>query len=177
MIKIVDNCCSLKYLDSLKETACASDNWNFFYPMGEEFSIEDKFPKLDIIVNGNSTNHFLAGLALGLLLQIYEASGHELFIPSMYSCGISIKDKHRTDNIHTDFHDSIYHGKIIKILGIINSDWEEEWGGGFVCNEKSTYAKPTSFWIFDPSESHSAAKIITDKKRFVIDFSVFKDTL
>ena len=106
-IKIIDNCCSLEYLNCLKQLASMSENWNMRYPA--EHPIEDKFPKLDILQDGIAKHHLLAGLALGLLLQIYEASGHELFIPSMYSCGISIKDKHRTDNIHTDFHDSVYH--------------------------------------------------------------------
>ena len=37
------------------------------------------------------------------------------------------------------------------------------------------YIKPTSFCIFDPSESHQAEEIFTDKKRFAIDFAVFRD--
>ena len=52
MVKILDNCCSLEYLDRLKMIASTAENWNLRYPEGEEFVIEDKFLKLDIINNG-----------------------------------------------------------------------------------------------------------------------------
>ena len=169
-VKILDNCCSPEYLDFLKIVASTSESWNMRYP--ERRSIEDKFLKLDIINNG-VRNPFLAGLALGLLLQIHEAGGRDLFLPDpLHFCGISIKDKHRTDNLHIDNEED--EGKV-KILGIINSDWKEEWGGGFFHNGTSNYIKPTSFCIFDPSESHAAEEIFTDKKRLAIDFTVFRD--
>ena len=168
-IKIIDNCCSPAYLDFLKHVASNSETWNLCYPAGHE--IEDRFLKLDIIDDGIK-HPLLAGLAIGLLIQIHEAGGQGLFIPEIYFCGISIKDKHRPDNLHVD---NERDEGLVKILGIINSDWEEEWGGGFVCNGKSTYAKPTSFWIFDPSKEHSAEEIFTDKKRFAIDFTLFRD--
>ena len=78
MIKIIDNCCSSTYLNCLKEMAVAADNWNFHYPPA--FPIEDRFPKLEIFSNG-IRHPILAGLALGLLLQIHEAGGQGLFIP------------------------------------------------------------------------------------------------
>ena len=171
-IKILDNCCSPAYLDCLKRVAAASDNWNLQYPAGEEIPFEDKFLKLDILQDGIAKHHLLAGLALGLLLQIYEAGGQGLFIPEIVWCGISIKDKHRLDNIHID---NEKQEPFVKILGIINSDWEEKWGGGFIHNETKYYIKPTSFCIFDPSEPHVGEEIFTDKKRFAIDFTVFRD--
>ena len=170
-VKIIDNCCSPVYLDNLKDIAINDENWNLRYPVG--CAIEDKFLKLDII-NHNGINHpLLAGLALGLLLQIQEAGGHGLFVPNVIKfCGISIKDKHRQDNIHSDYKET---SPFVKILGIINSDWKEEWGGGFFHNGTSNYIKPTSFCIFDSSEEHAAEEIFTDKKRFAIDFTVFRD--
>ena len=170
MIKILDNCCSPTYLDYLKGIASEQHTWNMMYPLGEEFSIEDKFLKLDIVCNGIK-HPILAGLAMGLLLQIYEAGGRGLFIPEIYFCGISIKDKHTVRNIHTDHEKK---EELVKILGIINSDWKEEWGGGFFYNGMSNYIKPTSFCIFDPSEKHSGEEILSDKKRFAIDFTVFR---
>ena len=109
---------------------------------------------------------------MGLLLQIYEAGGQGLFIPEIVWCGISIKDKHIIDTIHADYEKK---ENFVKILGLINSDWKEEWGGGFFHNGTSNYIKPTSFCIFDPSEEHAAEEIFTDKKRLAIDFTVFQD--
>ena len=170
MVKILDNCCSLKYLDYLKHISAGAENWNLRYPEGHP--VEDKFLKLDIIANCRIKNAFLAGVAIGLLIQIHEADDQDLFIPDIVFCGISIKDKHTLDNIHTDKEPDSGH---VKILGIINSDWKEEWGGGFHHNGTSNYIKPTSFCVFDASEPHSAEEIFTDKKRFAIDFTVFQD--
>ena len=168
-VKIIDNCCSLSYLNLLKDVASNSDNWQLKHPMN--VPIDDRFLKLNIIDNG-IRHPVLAGLAMGLLLQIHETGGRGLFVPEICLCGISIKDKHRLDNIHTDEKKEY---NFVKILGIINSDWKEEWGGGFFHNGTSNYIKPTSFCIFDPSEEHAAEEIFTDKKRFAIDFTVFRD--
>jgi hypothetical protein len=185
-VKILDNCCSLAYLDFLKYVASGSDNWNLQYPIGideitgEEVPFEDKFLKLDIINHG-IRNPYLAGLAMGLLIQIHEAGGQDLFIPEIYWCGISIKDKHRLDNIHIDHEASGPNSfenasdNFIKVMGIINSDWEEEWGGRFFHDGTSNYAKPTSFYIFDQLKPHGAEEIFTDKKRVAIDFTVFRN--
>ena len=35
--------------------------------------------------------------------------------------------------------------------------------------------KVGAFCIFDPREEHAAEEIFTDKKRFTIDFTVFRD--
>ena len=165
-IKILDNCCSTANLDYLKHVSSTAETWNLMWPQATP--IEDKFLKLDIVRKGIK-HPYLAGLAMGLLFQIYEAGGQGLFYPEILTCSISIKDKHRIDNIHTDFDES---ENFVKILGIINSDWEETWGGGFFHNGTSNYIKPTSFCIFDPSELHSCSEIFTDKKRFAIDFTV-----
>ena len=46
-------------------------------------------------------------------------------------CGVSMKDKHREDNIHTDHEkDELKDTPIIKVLGILNSDWNHETDGG-----------------------------------------------
>ena len=170
MIKIIDNCCSPYYLDCLKQVALDSENWNILNPVATP--IEERFLKL-IFINRNGVNHpILAGLAMGLLIQIWEAVGHGFFIPQIRYCAISMKDKHTPNNIHSDYEKD---EGFVKILGIINSDWEEEWGGGFFHNGTSNYIKPTSFCIFDPSEPHAAEEIFTDKKRFAIDFAVFRD--
>jgi len=109
---------------------------------------------------------------MGLLIQIHANTDGDLFIPEIFWCGISMKDKHIPNNIHVDNEKD---ENFVKILGIINSDWKEEWGGGFFHDGTSNYIKPTSFCIFDPSKEHSGEEIFTDKKRFVIDFTVFRD--
>ena len=145
--------------------------WNLQYPLG--CAVEDKFLKLDIINSNGVNNPMLAGLAMGLLIQIHEAGGQGLFIPNPLGfCGISLKEKHRPDNIHID---PTFDKGAIKILGIINSDWKEEWGGHHQVWDKNKDIKPTSFCIFDASKPHSATEIFTDKKRFAIDFTVFRD--
>ena len=169
MFKIIDNCCSPTYLDLIKYIAGNSENWNMYFPGGAP--IEEKHLKLNIIENGPK-HPFLAGLAMGLLIQIHANTDENLFIPEIFFCGISMKDKHTPNNIHVD--NEIDEG-LVKIIGIINSDWEEEWGGGFFHNGTSNYIKPTSFCIFDPSKEHSGEEIFADKKRFLIDFAVFKD--
>jgi len=169
MIKIIDNCCSPTYLDLIKYVAGHADNWNMYFPGGAP--IEEKHLKLNIIENGLK-HPFLAGLAMGLLIQIHANTDENLFIPEIFFCGISMKDKHTPNNIHVD--NEIDEG-LVKIIGIINSDWEEELGGGFFHNGTSNYIKPTSFCIFDPSKEHSGEEIFADKKRFLIDFAVFRD--
>jgi len=169
MVKILNNCCSPAYITCLKDIASNSENWNMKFPIAHP--IEEKFLKLNII-DGELKAPLLAGIAMGLLIQIREAGGHELFIPEISYCGISIKDKHTSNNIHEDH---LKEEGLIKILGLLNSDWKEEWGGGFFHNGTSNYIKPTSFCIFDASEPHACEEIFTDNKRVAIDFEVFKD--
>ena len=62
--------------------------------------------------------------------------------------------------------------KVLKVLGVLNSDWKEEWGGGFTWNGKTHYAKPGSFYVFDPRVPHRADNILCDEKRIAIDYTV-----
>ena len=180
MNKIIDNCCSPEYLKVLMDHTINSENWNMraIQHKGHEFF------KLDIIQKNrgeikfssgildhgriNSQLPILAGLSMGLFLQIYGMGGNEFFIPEIVSCGISMKDKHTPNNLRTD---AEAEDGIIKIIGVLNSDWEEKWGGGFIHGGKSNYIEPTSFCVFDPSELHSTAEILTDNKIFTIEYT------
>tara|TARA_B100001778_G_C18581508_1_gene627661 strand:+ start:78 stop:593 length:516 start_codon:yes stop_codon:yes gene_type:complete len=168
-VKILDNCCSPFYLDMIKHIASNDDNWNLKYPMGKP--LDEKHLKLDVIDNDDTKHPLLAGIAMGLLIQIYEAGGKDFFLPEIYFCGLSIKDKNRKDNIHTDHNKK---DNVIKILGVVNSDWQESWGGGFTHDGVSNYIKPTSFALFDSTIPHAASDILTDNKRMAIDFTVRK---
>ena len=47
-----------------------------------EDPIDDRFLKLEHYASHGELSHpYLAGLAMGLLIQIYEAGGQDLFIP------------------------------------------------------------------------------------------------
>ena len=114
MIKILDNCCSPFYLDMIKHTSINDNNWNMKYPQGLPF--EDKHLKIDVIENNDPKHPLLAGIAMGLLIQIYENGGKDFFHPEIYFCGISMKDKFRKDNVHTDHNEK---DNVIKILGLL----------------------------------------------------------
>ena len=167
MIQVIENCCSTFYLDMLKHTATNSSNWNMKYPIGMEF--EDKHLKLDIIEN-EPINELLAGMAMGLLIQIYSKQPN-LFLPEVSYCSISMKDRHREDNRHIDHeHDMNY----IKIVGLLNSNWNAKDGGLFLHGDESIPMVPTNFVVFDPRIPHCASKITTNEKRLGIDFTVRK---
>ena len=70
MLQVIEDCCSTSYLDMLKFAAMNSTNWNLKYPIGMPF--EDKHLKLDIIEN-EPVDEMLAGMAMGLLIQIYDS--------------------------------------------------------------------------------------------------------
>jgi len=85
----------------------------------------------------------------------------------MHFCAISVKDKTTPTNFHTD---NWGEGKL-KVLGILNSDWNsKEDGGGFICNDVAYKLEPTDFLIFDSNQTHSNDIIISDKDRYAIDF-------
>ena len=174
MIQVIENCCSTSYLDMLKFAAMNSSNWNLKYPIGMAF--EDKHLKLDILEN-EPVDEFLAGMAMGLLIQIYESKtyegifGRSLFYPEVSYCGISMKDRHCEDNRHINHeHDTDY----IKIVGLLNSNWNAKDGGLFLHGDESIPMVPTNFVVFDPRVSHCASKITTNEKRLGIDFTVRK---
>ena len=174
MLQVIENCCSTSYLDMLKFAAINSANWNLKYPIG--LSFEDKHLKLDIIEN-EPVDEVLAGMAMGLLIQIYDSKTYDgiaskdLFYPEVSYCGISMKDRYRLDNKHIDHeHDENY----IKILGLLNNNWNPKDGGAFVHGDEEIDMVPTHFVVFDPRVQHCASKITTNEKRLGIDFTVKK---
>jgi hypothetical protein len=166
VVKIKTNI-SLLYLDTIKQAAERSKKWHFLYGGGP--NLEDKFPKLDII-EFNSNYSYLSGLVTSLFIQIYEAGGYKYFKDDIFYCGVSIKDKYRKDNIHVD-HDK-EKTPTLKILGILNHNWDSSWGGGFLWGNKHYPLNVNEFLIFDPRIPHASADILCDKKRLAIDFSV-----
>jgi len=171
--QIIKNCCSISYLGMMKLQAEQSENWTFKFPLNTEkhIPIEEKFPKLSLMTTEVvKENAVLAGLAMGLLIQIWEKSHRAFFLPEITWCGISIKDSTREDNLHYDYKPGS--GKV-KILGTLNSDWDtEKMGGGFTHGDQVYSVNPTDFIIFDASVPHRADNILTNKKRFAIDYTV-----
>ena len=166
MLAVLKNCCSKNYLDMLHHAAMTSTHWNMKYPIG----LDDKHLKLDIIEN-EPLELIMAGMAMGLLIQIYDMGGEDFFVPEVSYCSISMKDKYRTDNRHVDHeNDSDY----IKILGLLNSDWVPDDGGLFLHGDEAIPMVPQDFVIFDPRVKHCASEITTNKKRLGIDFTVKK---
>ena len=163
---ITDPCCSKTYLDMMKHTAMNSSSWCLKYPI----NLEPKHLKLDIILD-EPLEPILAGMAMGLLIQIYDNGGKDFFLPEVSYCSISMKDRYRTDNRHVD-HES--DKNYIKILGLLNSDWGPDDGGLFLHGEEAIPPIPTHFIIFDPRILHCASEITTDKKRLGLDFTVKK---
>jgi hypothetical protein len=171
--QIIKNCCSESYLQMMRLQAEQSDNWTFKFPLNKEryIPIEEKFPKLSLIgTEVVKENAVLAGLAMGLLIQIWEKAERKFFTPEILWCGISIKDKDREDNLHYDYEPG---SDKVKILGTLNSDWNtEKMGGGFTHGHVLWPIEPTDFIIFDASVPHRADNILTNKKRFAIDYTV-----
>ena len=83
MLEVIENCCSKQYLDMIFYAAQNSEEWHFKYPLGMNF--EDKHLKMDIIENAPS-NELIAGMAMGLLIQIYDKRS-DLFYPEVSYCG------------------------------------------------------------------------------------------
>ena len=166
MLEAIIDCCSKTYLDMMKHTAMNSSSWCLKYPI----NLEPKHLKLDIILD-EPLEPILAGMAMGLLIQIYDKGGKDFFLPEVSYCSISMKDKYRTDNRHVD-HES--DKNYIKILGLLNSDWGPDDGGLFLHGDEAIPMVPTHFVIFDPRVQHCASEITTDKKRLGIDFTVKK---
>ena len=150
----------------MHHAAMTSTHWNMKYPIG----LDDKHLKHDIIEN-EPLEQIMAGMAMGLLIQIYDMGGEDFFVPEVSYCSISMKDKYRTDNRHVDHeNDSDY----IKILGLLNSDWGPDDGGLFLHGDEAIPMVPQDFVIFDPRVQHCASEITTNKKRLGIDFTVKK---
>ena len=170
-VKIIDNAVTPMFLEYVRFQMQESENWSWQYPKGAHFS--KRHPKLTLVDGTEQPPKVerLAGIAMSLFLMVYEKGLHGLVYPELLWAGASIKDKHRKDNIHTDHNEQ---DNVIKILGVVNSEWQESWGGGFTHGGETTYIPPTSFAIFDSTVPHAAADILTDKKRMAIDFTVRK---
>ena len=167
MLEVIDNCCSPYYLEMMRQSAINSEAWNLKYPQGRPF--EDKHLKLDVIVN-EVKEPLLAGMAMGLLINIYSKR-QDLFVPDVSYCSISMKDKYRKDNLHTDHENDFDY---VKILGLLNSDWGPQDGGLFMHGDEAIPMKPCTFVVFDPRIPHHASEIFTEKKRLGLDFTVKK---
>ena len=170
MVNIIKNACSQSLLDFIMETSITRETWHWKFPNDAAFNL--KHPKLDIVEDGIMKDDFLAGITSAILVQIWELNDRKEFIPEIFYCGVSIKDKHRKDNIHVD---DPNRDDTIKIMGILNHDWNAEtMGGGFMHGGVVHKLRPTDFCIFDPRVPHAADEIICDDKRFALDFSVKK---
>ena len=85
----------------------------------------------------------------------------------IYKDHTSVKYKLYPPNFHTyDWGE----GRL-KVLGLLNSDWDSEKdGGGFVCDGIPYKLEPTDFLIFDSNQTHANDTILSDKNRYAIDF-------
>ena len=171
-IKILQTNITPMFLEYLKHHFQECAHWSWKYPLNSHFS--KRHPKLTIIDGTPQPPEVerLAGLSMALWTMMYEQGLNTLVYPKILWAGASIKDKHRKDNIHTDHDDDIPKDwKVLKVLGVLNSDWKEEWGGGFTWNGNNYYLKPGSFYVFDPLVPHAASDIYCDEKRIAIDFT------
>ena len=142
--------------------------WEDEEQIAEEDYDKINLTKLNIIEHGHYKNPLLAGIAIGLMSQIYDAGGKDYFTPEMHFCGLSVKDKSTKVNLHTDNWDE----NKLKVLGILNSDWKKTYGGGFEHGGVLHSPEPGDFIIFDPRVPHRAQDILTDKKRIAIDWTL-----
>jgi len=126
--------------------------WEDEEQIAEEDYDKINLTKLNLIEHGHFKNPVLAGIAIGLMSQIYDAGGKDYFTPEIHFCGISVKDKSTKVNLHTDNWDE----NKLKILGILNSDWDNRQdGGGFIYEDMSYSLQPMNFLIFDSRQTHS----------------------
>lgn len=172
-VKIISNASTPMFLEFMRYQIQESENWSWQYPKGAHFS--KRHPKLTLLDGTEQPAKVerLAGMAMSLFLQVYEKGLQGIVYPELMWAGASIKDKHREDNTHTDHMEDVpKEMKVLKVLGVLNSDWKPEWGGGFTWNSKTYYAPPCSFYVFDPRVPHRADNILCDEKRIAIDYTV-----
>lgn len=166
---VLDNVCSLTYLATMKTMAEDSPHWDWRWPLNVR-EIEQRFAKLRLINKAPCTETgVLAGMALGLYTMIDEAAYPHLVDYEVISCQISIKDRTRKDNFHTDYDDP----DTLKILGILDAFWDPKTMGGDFSHDNERYQmKPGRFIVFDSNILHAAKEITTDRKRFAIDYAI-----
>jgi len=168
---MIRNVCSKTYLDMFMHLIPSIELWEDEEQIAEEDYDKINLTKLNLIEHGHYKNPLLAGIAIGLMSQIYDAGGKDYFTPEMHFCGLSVKDKSTKVNLHTDNWDE----NKLKILGILNSDWDNKIdGGGFIYNSMSYPLQPMSFLIFDSRQTHSNDTVFSNKDRYAIDFTVTK---
>ena len=165
MLEIIESGIPLTYLDMMKYTAMNTEAWHMKYPQNHS----DKHLKMDII-DGEVRQPLLSGMAMGLLILLYDKRS-DLFSPEITYAAISIKDKNRLDNPHTDHVKDLGH---IKIFGLLNSDWGSMDGGLFLHGDEAIPMVPGTFVVFDPRVTHSASEIHGNKSRIGLDFTVPK---
>ena len=165
MLEIIESGIPLTYLDMMKYTAMNTEAWHMKYPQNHP----DKHLKMDII-DGEVCQPLLSGMAMGLLILLYDKRS-DLFSPEITYAGISIKDKNRLDNPHTDHVKDLGH---IKIFGLLNSDWGSMDWGLFLHGDEAIPIVPGTFVVFDPRITHSASEIHGNKQRIGLDFTVPK---
>ena len=93
IIKTIKDCCSPMFLEFMKYQAQQSEKWHMKYPKGTNTPFEKKHLKLEVVKGNADTDNMLAGMAMSLLLNIYEKEPKS-FYPEILFCGISLKDKH-----------------------------------------------------------------------------------
>jgi|TARA_E500000318_G_scaffold110807_2_gene127285 hypothetical protein len=174
-LTIVKDAVPLHLLDLLKDWSIQCEEWSLKYPVNH--SIDERFPKINLINNDGNTiaKATGAGIAYAILSMIHQKC--KLITMNVYCAGIGVRDKHTYNNMHTDHkHDMPPEANVIKVLGLLESDWKEDWGGGFHWDGKDYYAPPGSFMIFNPGIPHKAGDIYCEKKRWAIDYSVASST-
>lgn len=155
-------------LDFLKHKVENAEGWNFRHG---SLDFKNRHAKLYISENSPLENIKTLGFAEALLMTVYTSGGSKYFKPHMLDCGFSIKDEHRIDNIHVD-PDMLPNKKCLKVLGILNTNWKQEWGGQFEWNGKKYPMIPGQFLVFDANIPHRACEIYTDEKRIAVDYQV-----
>ena len=170
-LTIVKDAVPLHLLDLLKNWSIQCEEWSLQYPLNHP--IDERFPKINLINNANNTISKAtgAGIALAMLSMVHQKC--KLITMNVYCAGIGVRDKHTYNNMHTDHkHDMPPEANVIKVLGLLESDWKEDWGGGFHWDGKDYYAPPGSFMLFNPRIPHKAGDIYCEKKRWAIDYSL-----
>ena len=174
-LTIVKDAVPLHLLQDLKQWSLDAECWNMQYPINH--SPDKRFIKINLIndVPPTADKAIGAGYAMSILSMIQQKCN--LFKLPVFFCGIGVRDKYTENNMHTDHrHDLPEDMNVLKVLGLLEPDWKEDWGGGFHWDGKDYYAPPGSFMLFNPRIPHKAGDIYCEKKRWAIDYSLASST-